>query len=129
MLHISLLVVKASVKPSLLFSLLWCSLCFQRILLFRTYSSSLELVLCRLAAVKCLPVHHHSADYVFFWSVGILNCIKVRIHVTAITQINKSVVYFTVKRNVMLNPCTLLDVKLDHRVILKTSFLHRRRKV
>ena len=27
--------------------------------------SSLQLVLCRVAAVKRLPVHHHSADYMF----------------------------------------------------------------
>ena len=55
---------------SLLFSFLWCIPCFQRILLFRTYLSLLQLVLCRVAAVKCLPVHHHSADYIF-WSFGI----------------------------------------------------------
>ena len=23
-------------------------------------------MVCRVAAVKCLPVHHHSADYIFF---------------------------------------------------------------
>ena len=34
--------------------------------------SSLELVLCRLAAVKRLPVHHHSADYIFSGSAGSL---------------------------------------------------------
>ena len=27
--------------------------------------ASLQLVLCRVAAVKRLPVHHHSADYIF----------------------------------------------------------------
>ena len=27
--------------------------------------SSLQLVLCRVAAVKCLTVHHHSANYIF----------------------------------------------------------------
>ena len=27
--------------------------------------SPLQLVLCRVAAVKRLPVHHHSADYIF----------------------------------------------------------------
>ena len=37
-------------------------------------SSSLQLVLCRMAAVKRLPVHHHSADYVFsvFWIIGLI---------------------------------------------------------
>ena len=33
--------------------------------------SSLKPVLCLVAAVKCLPVHHHSVDYTF-WSFGIL---------------------------------------------------------
>ena len=33
--------------------------------------SSLQLVLCRVAAVKRLPVHHHSADY-NFWSFEII---------------------------------------------------------
>ena len=28
--------------------------------------SSLQSVLCRVAAVKRLPVHHHSAEYTFF---------------------------------------------------------------
>ena len=28
-------------------------------------SFSLQLLLCRVAAVKRLPVHHHSADYTF----------------------------------------------------------------
>ena len=27
--------------------------------------SSLQLVLCSVVAVKGLPVHHHSADYIF----------------------------------------------------------------
>ena len=34
--------------------------------------SSLEQVLCRVAAVKRLPVHHHSADYIFSGSLGSL---------------------------------------------------------
>ena len=33
--------------------------------------SSLQLMLCRVAAVKRLPVHHDSADYIF-WSFGII---------------------------------------------------------
>ena len=37
--------------------------------------SSLQLVLCRLSAVKCLPVHNHSADYVF-WPFGIIVPLK-----------------------------------------------------
>ena len=36
--------------------------------------SLLQLVLCRVAAVKRLPVHHHSADYLF-WSFGIIGFI------------------------------------------------------
>ena len=39
-------------------------------LIILTYSvSSLQLVLCRVAAIKRLPVHHHSSGYVF-WSFG-----------------------------------------------------------
>ena len=34
--------------------------------------SSLQLVLCRVAAVKHLPVHHHSADYIFSGPLGSL---------------------------------------------------------
>ena len=40
--------------------------------------SSLQLALCSVAAVKHLPVHHHSADgylflyYYIFWSFGII---------------------------------------------------------
>ena len=33
--------------------------------------SSLQLALCRVSAVKCLPVHNHSANYVF-WPFGII---------------------------------------------------------
>ena len=36
--------------------------------------SLLVLVLCRVAVVKRLPVHHHSADYIF-WSFGIVGFI------------------------------------------------------
>ena len=32
--------------------------------------SSVQLFLCRVAAVKRLPVHHHSADYVFSGALG-----------------------------------------------------------
>ena len=34
--------------------------------------TSLQLVLCRVAAVKRLPVHHHSADYTFSGPLGSL---------------------------------------------------------
>ena len=34
--------------------------------------SSLQLVLCRVAAVKRLPVHHHIADYIFSGPLGSL---------------------------------------------------------
>ena len=34
--------------------------------------SSLQLVLCHVAAVKRLPVHHHSADYIFSGPLGSL---------------------------------------------------------
>ena len=43
--------------------------CFQGILLIRTYVSSLQLVLCCVAAV-----HHHSEDYIFR-SFGIIEFI------------------------------------------------------
>ena len=39
--------------------------------------SSLQLMLCRVAAVKRLPVYHHSADYIF-WSFGIVGLILCR---------------------------------------------------
>ena len=32
----------------------------------------LQLVLCRMTAVKCLPVHHHRADYIFSGTLGSL---------------------------------------------------------
>ena len=47
---------------------------FQGILLIRAYFSLLQVLLCRLAAVKGLPVHHYSADYIF-WSFGIIEFI------------------------------------------------------
>ena len=31
-------------------------------------------MLCRVATVECLPVHHHNADYIF-WSFGIIGFI------------------------------------------------------
>ena len=34
--------------------------------------SSLQLVLCRVADVKRLPVHHHSTDSIIFMSFGII---------------------------------------------------------
>ena len=42
----------------------YCCLCFWVI-------DSLQLVLCLMAAVKRLPVHHHCADYIF-WPFGII---------------------------------------------------------
>ena len=42
----------------------YCCLCFWVI-------DSLQLVLCRMAAVKRLPVHHHCANYIF-WLFGII---------------------------------------------------------
>ena len=47
-----------------------------RALTYRNYLSSLQLVLCRMAAVKRLPVHHHTADYIF-WSFGIIEFIQI----------------------------------------------------
>ena len=35
--------------------------------------SSLQLVLCHVAAVKRLPVHYHSADYIFSGPLGSLD--------------------------------------------------------
>ena len=35
---------------------------------------SLKLVLCHVVVVKCLPVHHHSEDHIF-WSFGIIGLI------------------------------------------------------
>ena len=32
--------------------------------------------MCRVAAVKQLPVHHHGADYIFWHSIGIIEFIS-----------------------------------------------------
>ena len=42
-----------------------CSL-FPKAILFDFYFTLLYLVLCRVAAVKSFPVHHHSAGYILF---------------------------------------------------------------
>ena len=55
----SLSKTKSAIFISLMYSLLPKDLLSELIL------SSLQLVLCHMAAVKCLPVHHHSADYIF----------------------------------------------------------------
>ena len=47
-----------------------CVPCFQRIFIQKL--SLLQLVLCRVAAVKRLPVHHHSADYIVSGPLGSL---------------------------------------------------------
>ena len=49
----------------------------------RTYLSSLQLVLCRVAAVIRLSVHHHSADYIFSGSLRSLSsfCVRLKIEV------------------------------------------------
>ena len=36
--------------------------------------SLLQLVLCRVVGVKRVPIHHYSADYIF-WSFGIIGLI------------------------------------------------------
>ena len=36
--------------------------------------SSLQLVFCCVVVVKCIPVHHQSADYIF-WSFGVIGLI------------------------------------------------------
>ena len=48
----------------------WSSL-LQRNLPYRTYLSSLQLMLCRVAVIKSIPVHHYNADYMF-WYFGII---------------------------------------------------------
>ena len=48
-----------------------CSL-FPKTILFDFYFILLQLVLCRVAAVKSLPVQHHSAGYILF-SLGSLS--------------------------------------------------------
>ena len=52
-------------KLSLLISFPLCISCFQRIQLFRKYVSPLQLMLCRIAAVKSLPEHHYIAEIIF----------------------------------------------------------------
>ena len=47
-----------SIIESAVFVSLVCSL-------FPDDLHSLQLVLYRVAAVKCYPIHHHSADYIF----------------------------------------------------------------
>ena len=60
-------------------SLIWSLL--PGIQLIRTYLSSLQLVLCLVAAVKRRPVYHYSADV---WSFGIIefifNYLKIGFH-------------------------------------------------
>ena len=53
-----------------LFLLFVCSL-FPKAILFHFYFTLLQLVLCRVAAVKSFPVHHNSAGYIFI-SFGII---------------------------------------------------------
>ena len=62
---------ESAILVSVMFSLLQKGLISELIL------SSLQLVLCRVAAVKRLPVHHHSAYYIcsLFWSFGIIGLI------------------------------------------------------
>ena len=48
-----------------------CSL-FSKAILFYFYFTLLSQVLCRVAAVKSLPVHHHSAGYILF-PLGLLS--------------------------------------------------------
>ena len=42
--------------------------------LYNFYRSSLQMVLCYMVAIKHLPVHHQSVDYIF-WSFGITDYI------------------------------------------------------
>ena len=51
---------------SAMFVSLICSL-FPGDLYSELFLSSMQLVLCRVAAVKRLPVHHHSAGYIFLF--------------------------------------------------------------
>ena len=41
--------------------------------------SSLQLVLCCVAAVKCLRIHHHIADYIFSGPLGSLGSSDLKI--------------------------------------------------
>ena len=75
MLHISLLVMNRFNKTEFAFffiSLMWFllprDLANQNLFLF------IAAVFCRVAAVKRLPVHYHSAEY-NFWSFGIIELI------------------------------------------------------
>ena len=53
-------------ESELLFSFVWCFFFASRGSSFRTYFIVTAFVLCRVAGpVKHLPVHHHSADYIF----------------------------------------------------------------
>ena len=58
-------------------SLLCCITCFQKKLTTWNLASSLKLVLCHVAAVKSLSVHHHSADYIFSGNLGSLSSARV----------------------------------------------------
>ena len=67
MLHISILVMnRLSKTECAIFISLMRSL-LSKDLTNQNYLFSLQLVLCLVAAVKCLPVRHPSADYIF-WS-------------------------------------------------------------
>ena len=59
---------------SAIFVSLMCSLFLEENLHSELILSSLSLVLCRVAVVNRLPVHHHSAEYIF-WSFGIIGLI------------------------------------------------------
>ena len=61
-----------SIKQSKLFSFLWCiaSKASNHSNLF----SSLQLVLCHVETLKCIPIHHHNADY--FWIFGMIEFIQ-----------------------------------------------------
>ena len=60
--------LRFSVKPSLLFSFSFVQSLLPKYLTIQNLF--LQLMLCRVAAVKRLPVHHHSADYIS-WSFRI----------------------------------------------------------
>ena len=61
-----------SIKPSLFYfvSLMWCM--HPKDLHSELILSSLQLMMCCVAAVKRLPVRHHSADYIFSCPLGSL---------------------------------------------------------
>ena len=58
---------------SFIFVSLVCSL-FPENLHSELILSSVQLVLCLVAAVERLPVHHHSTEYIFwsFWIIGLI---------------------------------------------------------